>query len=89
MREAVGTSEAASVKRDQEVLAEAKGDSAKKAVDVLTVTFKSDYLFAVNSSTLCRLNQPPLRQVCQNCRAVISRSSANTGEPYSVCHTSW
>ena len=43
---------AASVKRDQEVPAEAKSDSAKKLVDVLTVTFKSDYLFAVNSSTL-------------------------------------
>ena len=52
MREAIGNSEAASVKRDQEVLAEAKGDSTKKSVDVLTVTSKSDYLFAVNSSTL-------------------------------------
>ena len=41
-----------SVKRDQELLAEAKSDSAKNLIDVLTVTFKSDYLFAVNSSTL-------------------------------------
>jgi outer membrane protein OmpA-like peptidoglycan-associated protein len=39
-------------KRDQEALAEAKSDTAKKFVDVLTVTFKSDYLFAVNSSAL-------------------------------------
>lgn len=52
MRQAIGASEAASIRRDQEVLAEAKADSAKKSVDVLTVTFKSDYLFAVNSSTL-------------------------------------
>ncbi len=52
MRQAVANSEAASVRREQEVLEEAKADSAKKAVDVLTVTFKSDYLFAVNSATL-------------------------------------
>jgi len=67
MRQAIANSEAASVRREQEVLAEAKADStqksqqalaeakadsAKKSVDVLTVTFKSDYLFAVNSSTL-------------------------------------
>jgi outer membrane protein OmpA-like peptidoglycan-associated protein len=52
LQQALATSEAASVKREQEVLAEAKADSTKKSVDVLTVTFKSDYLFAVNSSTL-------------------------------------
>ena len=43
---------AASVKRDQEVQPRSKGDTAKRLVDVLTVTFKSDYLFAVNSSTV-------------------------------------
>jgi outer membrane protein OmpA-like peptidoglycan-associated protein len=43
---------AASVKRDQEVQPRSKGDSTKKSVDALTVTFKSDYLFAVNSSAL-------------------------------------
>ena len=43
---------AASVKRDQEVQPRSKGDSTKKSVDALTVTFKSDYLFAVNSSTV-------------------------------------
>lgn len=52
MRQAVANSDAASVKREQEVLAEAKGDSAKKSIDVLTVTFKSDFLFAVDSSAL-------------------------------------
>jgi outer membrane protein OmpA-like peptidoglycan-associated protein len=52
MRQAIANSEAASVRREQEVLAEAKSDSAKKSIDVLTVTFKSDFLFAVNSSTL-------------------------------------
>lgn len=52
MQQAIANSEAASMRREQEVLAEAKADSAKKSVDVLTVTFKSDYLFAVNSSTL-------------------------------------
>jgi outer membrane protein OmpA-like peptidoglycan-associated protein len=52
MRQAIANSEAASIRRDQEVLAEAKSDSTKKSVDVLTVTFKSDYLFAVNSFTL-------------------------------------
>jgi len=52
MRQAIANSEAASVQREQAVLAEAKSDSTKKTVDVLTVTFKSDYLFNVNSSAL-------------------------------------
>lgn len=52
MRQALADSEAASIRREQEVLSEAKADSEKKSLDVLTVTFKSDYLFAVNSSTL-------------------------------------
>jgi outer membrane protein OmpA-like peptidoglycan-associated protein len=52
MRQAIANSEAASVRREQEVLAEAKTDSTKKSIDVLTVTFKSDYLFDVNSSTI-------------------------------------
>lgn len=52
MRQATANSEAATIRREQELLTEAKADSARKSVDVLTVTFKSDYLFAINSSTL-------------------------------------
>lgn len=52
MRQALGNSEAASIQREQEVLSQAEASSTKKSLDVLTVTFKSDYLFAVNSSTL-------------------------------------
>lgn len=52
MRRALADSEAASIQREQEVLAKAESSSTKKSLDVLTVTFKSDYLFAVNSSTL-------------------------------------
>ena len=67
LRQAVANSEAASIKREQEVLtkaeesssrkseevlAKAEESSTRKTIDVLTVTFKSDYLFAVNSATL-------------------------------------
>lgn len=44
--------EASSTKKSQEALSQAEASSTKKSVDVLTVTFKSDYLFDVNSSTL-------------------------------------
>ncbi|OPY74178.1 MAG: putative lipoprotein YiaD precursor [Syntrophorhabdus sp. PtaU1.Bin002] len=52
MRQALANSESASIQREQEVLSKAEASSTKKSIDVLTVTFKSDYLFAVNSSTL-------------------------------------
>src|SRR5512145_2376208 len=52
MSQALANVEGASIQRDQEVLAQAGRDSTRKSVEVLTVTFKSDYLFAVNSSTL-------------------------------------
>jgi outer membrane protein OmpA-like peptidoglycan-associated protein len=52
MRQALANSEQASIQREQEVLAQAGRDSTRKSVEVLTVTFKSDYLFSVNSSTL-------------------------------------
>jgi len=52
MRQALATSEAASIQREQQVLAQAEGSRAQGDLDVLTVTFKSDYLFAVNSSIL-------------------------------------
>lgn len=48
MRQAIANSEAATMKREQEIVAGAR----QQSVDVLTVTFKSDYLFATNSSTL-------------------------------------
>ncbi|HOW53489.1 MAG TPA: OmpA family protein [Syntrophorhabdaceae bacterium] len=48
MRQAIANSEAATMKREQEIIAGAR----QQSVDVLTVTFKSDYLFATNSSTL-------------------------------------
>lgn len=52
MRQAVANSEAASVQREKEVLSQAEAGSTKKSLDVLKVTFKSDYLFAVDSSKL-------------------------------------
>ncbi len=52
MRKALADSEAASIQRESQVLAQAESSSTKKSLDVLTVTFKSDYLFDVNSSTL-------------------------------------
>jgi outer membrane protein OmpA-like peptidoglycan-associated protein len=52
MRKALADSEAASIQRENQVLAQAESSSTKKSLDVLTVTFKSDFLFSVNSSTL-------------------------------------
>ncbi len=52
MRQALADSEAASIQREQQVLAQAESGRAQGDLDVLTVTFKSDYLFAVNSSVL-------------------------------------
>jgi len=47
------------MRREQEIVAGAR----KQSVDVLTVTFKSDYLFAVNSSTLLPGAQGELQRV--------------------------
>lgn len=52
MRQALATSEAASIQREHQVLSQAESGRAQGDLDVLTVTFKSDYLFAVNSSVL-------------------------------------
>jgi len=52
MRKALADSEAVSIQRENQVLAQAESSSTKKSLDVLTVTFKSDFLFSVNSSTL-------------------------------------
>ncbi len=52
MRKALADSEAASIQRENQVLTQAEASSTKKSVDVLTVTFKSDFLFTVNSATL-------------------------------------
>jgi len=59
MRQAIADSEAATIRREQEIVAGARKDS----VDVLTVTFRSDYLFAVNSSTLLPGAQSELQRV--------------------------
>jgi outer membrane protein OmpA-like peptidoglycan-associated protein len=52
MRQALANVESASIQREQQVLAQAESSRAQGDLDVLTVTFKSDYLFAVNSSVL-------------------------------------
>jgi outer membrane protein OmpA-like peptidoglycan-associated protein len=52
MRQALATSEAASIQREHQILSQAESSRAQGDLDVLTVTFKSDYLFAVNSSVL-------------------------------------
>ena len=52
MRQALSNVESASVQREQQVLEQAESGRVQGDLDVLTVTFKSDYLFAVNSSVL-------------------------------------
>lgn len=52
MRKALSDVEAASVQRERQVLEEAERGRAQGDLDVLTVTFKSDFMFDVNSSTI-------------------------------------
>lgn len=65
MRQALAQSEAASIQREKEVLAQAESSSTQKSIDVLNVTFKSDYLFAVNSSTLMTGANDEIQRVAQ------------------------
>ena len=59
MRQAIANSEAATMRREQEI---AQG-AHKENVQVLTVSFKSDYLFATNSATILPGAQPELQRV--------------------------
>ncbi|MBP1748217.1 MAG: outer membrane protein OmpA/peptidoglycan-associated protein, partial [Deltaproteobacteria bacterium] len=59
MRQAVANSEAATVRREQEIVQGAR----QQTVEVLTVSFKSDYLFATDSATLMPGAQPELQRV--------------------------
>jgi len=52
MRKALSDVEAASVQRERQVLEEAERGRVQGDLDVLTVTFKSDFMFDVNSSTI-------------------------------------
>jgi outer membrane protein OmpA-like peptidoglycan-associated protein len=52
MQQALANAEGASIRREQEVLQTAEASSTKKSVDVLTVTFKSDYMFEVGSAVI-------------------------------------
>lgn len=52
MRQALADVEAASVQRERQVLDEAERGRVQGDLDVLTVTFKSDFMFDVNSSTI-------------------------------------
>jgi outer membrane protein OmpA-like peptidoglycan-associated protein len=52
MRQALANVESASIQREQQVLEQAESGRVQGDLDVLTITFKSDYLFAVNSSVL-------------------------------------
>jgi outer membrane protein OmpA-like peptidoglycan-associated protein len=61
MRKALADSEAASIQRESQVAAQAE----QKSLDVLTVTFKSDFLFSVNSSTLLPGAYDELERVAQ------------------------
>ena len=65
MRKALADSEAASIQRENQVAAQAESRSTKKSLDVLTVTFKSDFLFSVNSSTLLPGAYDELERVAQ------------------------
>lgn len=59
MRQAIANSEAATVRREQEIVQGAR----QQTVEVLTVSFKSDYLFATNSATILPGAQPELQRV--------------------------
>lgn len=59
MRQAVGDSETATVRREQEIVQGARREN----VQVLTVSFKSDYLFATDSATLLPGAQPEIQRV--------------------------
>ena len=59
MRQAVANSEAATVRREQEIVQGAR----QQTVEVLTVSFKSDYLFATNSAALLPGSQPEIQRV--------------------------
>ena len=59
MRQAIANSEAATMRREQEI---AQG-AHKENVQVLTVSFKSDYLFATNSAIILPGAQPELQRV--------------------------
>lgn len=59
MRQAIANSEAATMRREQEIAQGAR----KENVQVLTVSFKSDYLFATNSATILPGAQPELQRV--------------------------
>ena len=65
MRQALAQSEAASIQRENQVLAQAESSSTQKSIDVLTVTFKSDFLFDVNSSTIMGGGYDELERVAQ------------------------
>lgn len=52
MRQALANVEAASIQRERQVLEEAERGRVQGDLDVLTVTFKSDFMFDVNSSTI-------------------------------------
>lgn len=59
LRQAVADSEAATVRREQEIVQGARREN----VQVLTVSFKSDYLFATNSATLLPGSQAEIQRV--------------------------
>jgi outer membrane protein OmpA-like peptidoglycan-associated protein len=59
MRQAIADSEAATVRREQEIVQGAH----KENVQVLTVSFKSDYLFATNSAVLLPGAQSEIQRV--------------------------
>jgi outer membrane protein OmpA-like peptidoglycan-associated protein len=59
MQQAIANSEAATMRREQGI---AQG-AHKENVQVLTVSFKSDYLFATNSATILPGAQPEVQRV--------------------------
>ena len=65
MCQALANSEAASIRREQEVLATADRNSSNKSLDVLTVTFRSDHIYAVGSSALLPGSYDELERVAK------------------------
>ena len=77
MRQAVANSEAATVRREQEIVQGAR----QQTVEVLTVSFKSDYLFATDS-TMVMPGAQPETPAGSRCAQAVSRDKHPDSRSY-------
>ncbi|MRR57141.1 MAG: OmpA family protein [Deltaproteobacteria bacterium] len=91
MRQALANVESASIQRERQVLEEAERGRVQGDLDVLTVTFKSDFMFEVNSSTILpgaydELNRVAkvLNQYPQTTITIAGHTDATGSEEYNM-----